>query len=97
MGQPLGELSIHARSGQTLFQKSDVTQDHGQQIVEIMRYARGQLSDGFQPLHLSQRGLYPFALLNLRPQLMICRRKLCRTIRDPSLELLIQAAAFVLF
>src|SRR5689334_3431329 len=47
IGQSLGKLPIDTSSGQTLFQKTDITQDHREQIVEVMRYARGQLANGF--------------------------------------------------
>jgi hypothetical protein len=38
---------------------------------------------------LSQGCLYPFSLLNLRSKLVIGRRKLGRTIRDPSFQFLV--------
>ena len=56
---------------QVVLQEAGAGEDHGQQVVEVVGDAGGQLADGFQALHLLQCGLDTFALLDLRAQLAV--------------------------
>ena len=52
-GQPLHLLI----AGDALLQMLDIAADHGQEIVEVVRYAAGQLPDRFHLLRLTKRVL----------------------------------------
>ena len=39
------------------FEKADIAEHDGEQIVEVMRDAGGELADGLQPLHLAQASI----------------------------------------
>ena len=55
--------------------------DHGgQQIVEIMGEAAGELADRLHLLGLHQRGFGPLAMLDLALQFEICRFELGRAL-----------------
>src|ERR1051325_1675532 len=65
VAKPLLHLAVDSRGGDLALEKADVAEHHRQQIVEVMRHARGELADGLEPLHLAQCGLDALALLHL--------------------------------
>jgi hypothetical protein len=67
-----------------------------QQIVEVMGDARGKLAHSLEALHLTQRALDPFTLLDLRQQLPIGGGQFAGTLVDAKFQLLIQPPALVL-
>ena len=71
--QPVDELRIERRR---LSDQIDVADQHGQQIVEIVRDAPGELTYRFDALGLAQRRLGPLALRHLFDEPLV--RVLCR-------------------
>ena len=58
----------------------------GQQIVEVVRDAAGQLADGLHLLRLAQRRRHALALLDLGAQLAVGGGELAGALGDPELE-----------
>ncbi|MNE15057.1 hypothetical protein D3C80_1079560 [compost metagenome] len=54
--------------GQVALKKAGAGKDHRQQVVEVVGHASGQLTDGFEPLHLLQRRLDALAFVDLFAQ-----------------------------
>ena len=97
VAEPLHQLAVDARLPPAPFsRKRDVAQHDGQQIVEVVRDAGGELPDRLQPLHLPQRRFDPLALLDLRQQLAVRGRQLGGALLHPRFELLVEPPAFVL-
>jgi hypothetical protein len=86
VAEALREPTVDARRGHASFQESEVAEYDGQKIVEVMRHPRRQLADGFQPLHLAQRGLHAFALLDLIEELPVGGGKLGGAFLDPRFQ-----------
>src|SRR5262249_47820698 len=61
-----GQIAVYPRGRDAPLDKFEIAQHDGQQVVEIMRDAGGELTDSLETLHLPQRRLDVFALLDLR-------------------------------
>jgi hypothetical protein len=96
VAQALRQLAVDLRGGESLFQEADVAEHHGEQVVEVVCDAGGELAHRLQPLHLPQGGLDPLALLDLREQLAVRRGELGGALLHARFQLLVEAAAFVL-
>ena len=77
IAEALRELAVDTRRGEPFFEKADIAEHHGEQIVEVVGDPGGELADGFEPLHLPQRRFDALALLDLREQLAVGRGQLC--------------------
>ena len=71
--QPFGQQWIERRR---LSDQIDVADQHGQQIVKIVRHAPGELTHRLDALGLAQRSLGPLALRHLFDEPLV--RVLCR-------------------
>ena len=74
---------------QPLAQKLEIAQHRGQQVVEVVRHAAGELADRFQLLQLAQLVLGAVALGDLRKQLVMGMLELGGALLDPALELVV--------
>ena len=82
--------------GRALFHEAEIAKDHGQQIVEIVGDARGQLADRLQALHLPQGRLDVFALLDLIDELTIGCGQFRRPLGNARFQFLVEPAALIL-
>ena len=96
VAEPLRELAVDAGSREPLFEEADVAEHDGEQIVEVVRHAGGELADRLEPLHLAQRRLDALALLDLSKQLAIGGASSAVRSCTRDFELLVEAPAFVL-
>ena len=96
IAEALREPAVDTRRGESFFQKADIAEHHGQEVVEVMGNPGGELADGFEPLHLPQGGLHALALLDLGKQLAVGRRQLCGALLDVKFQLLVEPPAFIL-
>ncbi len=64
----------------------DVSQDHRQQVVEIMGHAGGELAHRFQSLRLAEHRLDTFALCDLIGQLAVGAGELRGALLDPKFQ-----------
>ena len=62
---PCEEGGRQARGSGLALQQPQVAEDDGQQVVEIVRHAGGELAQRLGTLHLPERGFQPVALLDL--------------------------------
>ncbi len=62
---------VQVAPGQVALKETGTGEDHGQQVVEVVRHAGSQLADRFQALHLLQGGLDALALIDLLAQARI--------------------------
>ena len=71
---------------QALAQELEVAQHGGQQVVEVVRHAAGELADRFQLLHVAQLFLGALALGNLRNQRIVGMLELRGALVDPPFQ-----------
>ena len=74
---------------QPLAQQLEIAEHRGQQVVEVVRHAAGELADRFQLLQLAQLVLGAGALGDLRQQLVMGMLELGGALLDPALELVV--------
>ena len=74
---------------QALAQQLEIAEHRGQQVVEVVRHAAGELADRFQLLHVAQLVLGAGALGDLRQQLVVRMLELGGALLDPALELVV--------
>ena len=74
---------------QALAQQLEIAEHRGQQVVEVVRHAAGELADRFQLLQLAQLVLGAGALGDLRQQLVMGMLELGGALLDPALELVV--------
>ena len=74
---------------QPLAQQLEIAEHRGQQVVEVVRHAAGELADQFQLLQLAQLLLGAGALGDLRQQLVMGMLELGGALLDPALELVV--------
>ena len=74
---------------QPLAQQLEIAQHRGQEIVEVVRHAAGELADRFQLLHVAKLLLGAGALGDLRQQLVMGMLKLGGALGDPAFELVV--------
>jgi hypothetical protein len=65
MVEPALDLAVDARGGELAVEEADIAEHDGQEVVEVVRHAGGELADRLEPLHLAQRRLDALALLHL--------------------------------
>ena len=86
------QLGLHRRADHAALDEAEVADDDGEQVVEIMRDAAGQLADRLQPLHLPQRAGDALALLDLGDELPIAGGELGRALAHAVFQRLVEAA-----
>ena len=67
-------------------QQLGVSSHNGKQIVEVMRYAAGKLTDGFHLLGLVQRSFGPLTFLHFELQASIDRLQITCSVLDHPLD-----------
>ncbi len=78
----VGGLPFHAS-----LHRLDIADDHGEQVVEIVRDAAGKLPDRLHFLALAGNGLGFLPLDDFTPQLLVYLRQLLRPVRDAALQI----------
>ena len=77
-----GAMPVHAS-----LRRLDIADDHGEQVVEVVRDAAGKLPDRLHFLALAGNGLGFLPLDDFAPQLLVCLRQLLRPVRDAALQI----------
>jgi hypothetical protein len=65
VAEPLLDAAVDALLVERPLDNLDIAEHDGQQVVEVVRHARGQLADRLEPLHLAELRLHPLALVDL--------------------------------